>query len=260
VRLAQIVGNLLHNAVEIHAAPGGKVTLQARVEGRRQSGASACSDNGIGIPGQTNSNTMFGLFSPRTSILHRPRAGRAGHRPVAGAQAGRAAWRHRYRSAARAKAMAVLSKCSLPVHVRRGRCPCTVGKRSAGPGQTPAGGYRILVVDDSVDSASHAVRAAGNQRPHRRHQPYRQGTRLPRQRSFNPEIVFLDIGLPDMTGYEVAARPCAACPKLTGVKLVALTGYGQEKDKHDARAAGFDHHLVKPINFDALTALTSKHL
>jgi CheY-like chemotaxis protein len=74
---------------------------------------------------------------------------------------------------------------------------------------------------------------------------------------FRPEIVFLDIGLPDMTGYEVAAR-IRRLPGLTGIKLVALTGYGQEKDKQDAKAAGFDHHLVKPINFDALTALTTR--
>jgi CheY-like chemotaxis protein len=117
-------------------------------------------------------------------------------------------------------------------------------------------GYRILVVDDSIDSASmlcalleisgHTVMSSNTGQD-----------ALAAATRFHPEIVFLDIGLPDMTGYEVAAR-MRRLPELAGVKLVALTGYGQEKDKQDAKAAGFDHHLVKPINFDALTALTTR--
>jgi CheY-like chemotaxis protein len=117
-------------------------------------------------------------------------------------------------------------------------------------------GYRILVVDDSADSASMLcalLEISGNTviTSNTGHDAIASATR------FHPEIVFLDIGLPDMTGYEVAAR-LRRLPGMTGVKLVALTGYGQEKDKQDAKAAGFDHHLVKPINFDALTALTTR--
>ena len=70
-----------------------------------------------------------------------------------------------------------------------------------------------------------------------------------------PRVALVDIGLPVMDGYELGRRLRAALP---GLRLIALTGYGQQKDKQDAKAAGFDHHLVKPINFDALTALTTR--
>jgi len=63
--------------------------------------------------------------------------------------------------------------------------------------------------------------------------------------SFVPEIVFLDIGLPGLDGYEVA-RQLRATPRTAGALLVALTGYGQAEDREKAFAAGFDHHLLKP--------------
>ncbi len=69
-----------------------------------------------------------------------------------------------------------------------------------------------------------------------------------------PEVVLLDIGLPGMDGYEVASR-LRATPGLAGLRLVAVTGYGQESDRRRARLAGFDHHLVKPVDLDRLRAL-----
>src|SRR5262249_675588 len=66
-----------------------------------------------------------------------------------------------------------------------------------------------------------------------------------------PEMVLLDIGLPGMDGYEVARR-LRAEPSLDGIYLVALTGYGSASDRHKSAEAGFDEHLVKPVEFDAL--------
>jgi CheY-like chemotaxis protein len=68
-------------------------------------------------------------------------------------------------------------------------------------------------------------------------------------RAFRPEVVFLDLGLPDMDGYEVARR-LRSDPELEKVLIVAVTGYGQPADKRDAHRAGFEHHLVKPIQLD----------
>ena len=65
------------------------------------------------------------------------------------------------------------------------------------------------------------------------------------------DVMLLDIGLPDMDGYEVA-REMRASPELANIRLVALTGYGQAEDKQRARSAGFDDHLVKPVEFPAL--------
>ncbi len=64
-------------------------------------------------------------------------------------------------------------------------------------------------------------------------------------KAIRPDIVFLDIGMPDMDGYEVA-RQLRAMPELAGVVLAALTGWGQAEDRRRSAAAGFDHHLVKP--------------
>ena len=74
---------------------------------------------------------------------------------------------------------------------------------------------------------------------------------LERAQSFRPDVVLLDIGLPGVDGYEVARR-IRACEHLQGVRLVAVTGYGQDADKIRAREAGFAHHLVKPVEFAAL--------
>jgi len=71
---------------------------------------------------------------------------------------------------------------------------------------------------------------------------------------YRPRVVLLDIGLPGMDGYEVARRLRAA-PETRGALLVAATGYGQESDRARSREAGFDHHLVKPVDLDRLRRL-----
>jgi CheY-like chemotaxis protein len=73
-------------------------------------------------------------------------------------------------------------------------------------------------------------------------------------KGYRPDLVFLDIGMPGVDGYEVARR-LRRQPGLETVRLVALTGYGQEEDRRLAREAGIDHHLVKPVNPEALEAL-----
>ena len=70
-------------------------------------------------------------------------------------------------------------------------------------------------------------------------------------RPFNPDVVFLDIGLPGMNGYEVAKR-FRGEPSLSGAVLVALTGWGSEDDKRQSREAGFDFHLTKPVEVTAI--------
>ena len=73
-------------------------------------------------------------------------------------------------------------------------------------------------------------------------------------RSFRPEIALLDIGLPGMNGYELA-RHLRADPTPRDLYLIAMTGYGQAEDREAAREAGFDVHLVKPADLDALRGL-----
>ena len=127
------------------------------------------------------------------------------------------------------------------------------------PADPPARGCRVLVVDDNVDSADilaqlltisgHEVRTA-----------YTGPAGLVVAAECLPDVVLLDIGLPGIDGYEVARR-LRQIPRLEAVKIVAMTGYGQEADIRLAQEAGFDSHQVKPIDFmkveKLLTALLS---
>jgi CheY-like chemotaxis protein len=115
---------------------------------------------------------------------------------------------------------------------------------------------RILVVDDNRDAADSlgtllAVLGADVRVEH-------DGTAaLDVFSAYRPKVVFLDVGMPGMDGYEVARR-IRQQPASHDVTLVALTGWGQERDRRDSVAAGFDHHLTKPADIAALHALLMK--
>jgi CheY-like chemotaxis protein len=125
-------------------------------------------------------------------------------------------------------ARAANSSCAFPATAT------TTGKR-----------MRVLVADDNVDSTQtcsmllemwgHEVRVANSGRE-----------ALDIAGSFQPDVVLLDIGMPDMSGYEVAGA-MRSSPWGRKATLIAVTGWGQEDDKQRASAAGFDHHLTKPV-------------
>jgi CheY-like chemotaxis protein/two-component sensor histidine kinase len=122
-------------------------------------------------------------------------------------------------------------------------------------GETSSSGAkrRILVVDDNVDSAESMamlLRAMG----HDVHTAHDGASALEKADAHKPEIVLLDIGLPGMSGYAVGAR-MREVDALRKVRLIAMTGYGQEDDRKRTREAGFDHHLVKPVDLATLAAL-----
>jgi hypothetical protein len=77
--------------------------------------------------------------------------------------------------------------------------------------------------------------------------------------AFTPEVVLLDIGLPGMDGYEVVRR-LRELPQTRGALIVALTGFGQDSDRRRAIAAGFDDHLVKPVDLETVTAVLRRRL
>jgi PAS domain S-box-containing protein len=112
---------------------------------------------------------------------------------------------------------------------------------------------RILVVDDNVDAAE-TLAMLLETLGHIVSTEHSAQQALERARREAPKMVFLDIGLPEMTGHEVASR-LRAMPEMANATLVAVTGYGQPEDKEQALKAGFDHHLVKPVNLDSILAL-----
>ena len=121
----------------------------------------------------------------------------------------------------------------------------------ANPGATAEGaGQRLLIVDDNEDTATGLSRLLGR-RGYEVRLAHHGTEALESARTFLPGIILLDIGLPGMDGYEVA-RLLRAEAAGAGALIVAVSGYGQEEDRARSRASGFDHHLVKPVDFDEL--------
>jgi CheY-like chemotaxis protein len=114
-------------------------------------------------------------------------------------------------------------------------------------GATPR---RILVVDDNTDSAQ-SMAALQSRRGHETRIALTGTEALAAAAEFLPEVVLLDIGLPEMDGYEVA-RQLRLIPALATAFLVAVTGYGGAEDRARAKLAGFDEYLVKPADLDLL--------
>ena len=112
---------------------------------------------------------------------------------------------------------------------------------------------RILVVDDNLKNASSLEKLllALGQEVHTAHDGQQA---LEIARNQHPDVILLDIGLPVMDGYEVARR-CRIDPQLQKITLVAMTGYGQEQDRQRSQKAGFNAHLVKPVDLEDLKGL-----
>ena len=112
---------------------------------------------------------------------------------------------------------------------------------------------RVLIVDDnhdSADSLAMLLKATGNET----HTAYDGHAAVDEAMTFRPEVVLLDIGLPKLNGYDVARR-IREKSWGKGMLLVAVTGWGQEHDRQTSKDAGFDHHLVKPVEYTALEKL-----
>ena len=123
----------------------------------------------------------------------------------------------------------------------------------AQPAPAPTRPRRVLVVDDSTDAADSfamLLELAG----HKVSIAYSATEALETAERQRPDVAFIDIGLPQMNGYEVARR-LRSSDRCSTIKLVALTGYGQPTDRHEAQSAGFDHHLVKPADWQAVGAI-----
>ncbi len=242
VRLAQIVGNLLHNAVKF-TPPNGVVKLAAHLEGPHV--VLRVSDNGIGISaGKLES--IFDMFAQDGFATDRVQDGLGIGLSLVRALV------HLHGGTVHAFSAGEGQGSTFEVRIPADE----VGRVDAPPhveASAAVAQSKILVIDDNADAADmlaellsidgHEVRVAYNGR---------QGLDLAAQ--FVPGFVFLDIGLPDMTGYQVA-KAMRTLPGMEQGFLIALTGYGQERDRELAMAAGFNEHIVKPIDFAKIGAL-----
>ena len=243
MRLAQVFANLLNNAVK-YTDPGGRITIAAR----RENGAVtvSISDTGIGIAADALPR-VFDMFVQANARDSRAQTGlgigltlvrslvemHGGSVSAHSAGAGRGS--------------------EFVVHLPLGASRETHRMRGApAPGKV-AGVPRVMVVDDNADAAESlaALLHILGADVHVSHDGRGALEALP---SFRPAAIFLDLGLPGMDGYEIA-RHIRARAEAGKTLLVALTGWGQERDRRRTEAAGFDRHLVKPADLSALQAV-----
>ena len=253
LRLNQALTNVLNNAAR-YTEPGGRISVRTWMaetparDGNRRA-CVAVKDTGRGIePGMLKA--IFGMFVQGKAPQHRPSAGLG----VGLALARAIAELHHGTLEAHSKGAgkgAEFTLC-LPLLAAIADAPGAVLNP---PAQAPAGapapveaGCRVLVVDDNVDAAAmlaSLVRSHGHQA-----RIANGGVQaLTALEAFHPEVVLLDIGMPGMNGLEVAQRIRESDPKPRPF-IVAVTGWGSAEDEQRSQEAGFDRHLVKPVDED----------
>jgi len=144
-----------------------------------------------------------------------------------------------------------------PLSLAQGRE--TAGNSSGSRGEAKSSSKhaaRILVIDDNVDLANGLVKLL-EIFGHHVQVAYDGTSGFDKAKEFNPEFILLDIGLPGMDGYEVAAH-IRREERTKSAVIVAISGYGEAEDRRRAKQAGFDHYLVKPIAFEDLIEILSK--
>jgi two-component system CheB/CheR fusion protein len=248
-RLEQIFVNLLSNAAK-YTRIGGRITLEVRRE--ETQAAISVRDDGIGFAPEL-SERIFDLFvRGMDSGIHA-----SGGLGVGLTLVRRLTEMHGGSVEARSDGHHRGSEfiVRLPIVPQRSFLGAVPADDRA-PSPLTAPGWRILVVDDNADAADglaeylrgmgHSVRAA-----------YDGGSALEEAERSRPEIVVLDIGMPGLDGYEVGRR-LRRDVGLQSSLLVALSGYGQESDRRLSREAGFDHHLVKPIDLAKLETILKR--
>lgn len=247
LRLSQSLSNLLTNAAK-YTDPGGQIALRVRLLPTELS--MSVKDNGIGFDAQSFSE-MFTMFAQVQSSIDRAEGGLGiGLALVRGLVA-------LHGGTVEASSPGLGCGSEFVIHLPRAvvlaiGAPGTPGDAKPWPARPP-GGLQVIVADDNRDAADsmamilelsgHEVSVAHSGE---------QALGLARQSP--PAAMILDIGMPDLSGYEVAA---AIRREAWGaeVMLLAVTGWGQGADKERAKAAGFDHHLTKPVDIDYLEML-----
>ena len=243
VRLAQVVGNLLANAAK-YTPEDGHVWLTGAREGARA--VLRIRDDGIGIAPEMLVR-IFDLFVQAAPSLERAQGGLGIGLTLARSLVEMHAGEIEARSAGAGAGSEFVVRLPLaPPESPRSTAPAA---RAA----AAAPRRRVLVVDDNVDAAESLalLLQLGGSEAHVAHDG---ATALRMAAELRPEVVFLDLGMPGMDGYEVARR-LRGDASLRSVLLVALTGWGQEDDRRRSAAAGFDLHVVKPVEPGALASV-----
>ena len=241
LRIAQVIANLLANAAK-NSEPGGRVVLGAEVEENRV--AIRVRDDGIGIE-PASLPRIFEMFSQAKSSLERAEGGLGtGLALVKGLV-------ELHDGTVEATSAGLGEGAEFVV-----RLPLTAEALGAAPEIDDASrekpstrAVRILVADDNRDAAA-SLATLLTLDGHEIAVAHDGEAALASAEAFRPDVALLDIGMPNLNGYEVA-QSIRAAQWGRSMLLVAVTGWGQSEDKRRAHEAGFDHHFTKPLDFDA---------
>ena len=246
VRISQVVSNLLSNAAK-YTPHGGRIVLTARIEG--DEAVVTVRDNGVGIAADMLA-AVFEMFTQVARSIERANGGLG----IGLSLVRRLVELHGGAVSAQSAGVGLGSSFAV-------RLPLMTAALVASPEPAPAGAQhggqgvalQVLVADDNVDAAA-TLAALLEIAGHTVRVVHDGAAAVEEAARFQPDLVFLDIGMPFMDGYE-AARRLRQLPALDGVMLVALTGWGTEEDRARSRAAGFDRHLLKPALPDDVEAV-----
>ncbi|HEX2138520.1 MAG TPA: response regulator [Woeseiaceae bacterium] len=253
VRLTQVFGNLLTNAAK-YTEPGGTITLSAAIEpGPPRSVTIRVRDTGAGIP-EDMLDRVFELFTQADHDATRTQTGLGIGLALVRALADLHGGSVHATSAGPDQGAEFVVRLPLLEDGAKRKAQPAVAAPSA-----PQCGLRLLIIDDNEDLAKglslyltersgHEVRTANNGE---------DGIEIARE--FKPHVVLLDIGLPDIDGYEVARR-LRAEDDFEDVPLIGISGFSTAADRKRAKRAGFDRYFVKPIAFDKLNDVLAGQL
>ena len=244
VRLTQVVANLLNNAAK-YTERGGRIWLNARTD--RGWAIVTVRDTGIGIP-RSHLSAVFDMFTQVERSHH-------------GAQGGLGIGLTLVRSLVSMHGGAVEARSEGPGKgsefvVRLPMLPHLAKRATEADPPSRFPPVRILVVDDNRDAARTLGTLLGSLGATTA-TAFSGKEALDAIGPFKPDVVLLDLGMPDLDGYDVA-RLIRAKPEWADLRLIALTGWGQDADRERTRDAGFDHHVVKPIEIEHLRQLLSE--
>ena len=249
MRLTQAIANVLGNAAK-YTDTGGSIVLQ--VCARARDVEIRVRDTGIGIPAEVLPK-IFDLFTQLDQRMERPQSGLG----IGLALVRRLVEMHGGSVSAhsegpgRGSEFVICLPLMTPAVVPAVGDPVTAECQAARPQHR-----RILVADDNLD-ALESLAALLALNGHEVHRAQDGAAALQAAMRHRPEVIFLDIGMPQMDGYEVARR-IRAHEWGKELLLIAVTGWGQESDRQRSFAAGFDFHLVKPVDLEKLNQLLSK--
>jgi PAS domain S-box-containing protein len=245
-RLTQVVSNLLTNAAK-YTPPGGCIRLRGGLEG--ESVVLSVQDDGMGMTAEVLPH-VFDLFVQGRQTIERALGGLGLGLTIVRSLVERHGGDVTAHSAGRDRGSEFVVRLPRATPVAQPAAPATSERDSH---HDAARGTRLLVVDDNVDAAE-MLAAALTSRGCVVQVAYDAPAALQIAATRDFDAALLDIGLPVIDGYELAAR-LRALHTMRGARLIAITGYGQASDRQRALAAGFDHHLVKPVDLRALEQL-----